>query len=338
MALNEKILFGFNIICNKLFFKQQFDNDIKNILIVKLDEIGDMVCATHVFENLNKYYPQSKITLLCKPFVKSLIEHDPYINKICTSIDELDKHYETIVELRGTWKTLFYSFTHKAKYRVSRAEIRLKNKGNQAHEYITNLEIIKPILPLDAIPSSKPLLYLNKLNEEKVNSFLIKNNITKYAVIHAGARSKLRQWSPLKFAEAITYLHNKYQMDIIFSGTEEDLNTYSIIEKNTSAKVHYFTSGFSLTDFAYLCSKAKFYLGNESGPLQIACVYQVPLIALFGPGVPNVFYPQHKQAITLHHILQCNPCSQKDCIQKDTPCIELISVDEVTNAMDSLLN
>ena len=48
----------------------------------------------------------------------------------------------------------------------------------------------------------------------------------------------------------------------------------------------------SLGTFASVISRAELFLGNESGPLQIADAMGVKSIGLFGPGVKDVFYPQ----------------------------------------------
>src|SRR5690606_19177777 len=110
-------------------------------------------------------------------------------------------------------------------------------------------------------------------NEFQVNSFLNENNIAKYAVIHAGARRVLRQWEPARFAQVCQYLKDRYKLEIVCAGTQEDEATIQEIQSKLDFKIHSFTQGFSLADFSCLCSKASFYIGNESGPLHIASAF-----------------------------------------------------------------
>ena len=98
------------------------------------------------------------------------------------------------------------------------------------------------------------------------------------------------------------------------------------MEELLNFKSFSFTNGFSLSEFSCLCSKANFYVGNESGPLHIASAFDVPLLGLYGPGVPNVFYPMGKNSKVLHHVLACNPCNQLDCVEPESPCITRIQV------------
>lgn len=335
MISSEQILYLANVIANKLLFKQNVTSEVQNILIVKIDEIGDMATCTHVFENLRNQFPKASITVLCKSFVKNLIENDINIDNILTETKAYNTKYDMVVELRGTLQTLFKSIIYKAKYRVSRAEVRLKNKGKQLHEIDTNSAIIEPFI--NELKYLTPKLYFSLNDKEKVDAFLFKNNIQKYAVIHAGARKVLRQWPPERFAQAAIFLKENYQLAIIFAGDKNDNSTYQNIENQLSFKPFYFTEGFSLSQFSYLCSKANFYIGNESGPLHIASAFNLPLVALYGPGVPNVFYPIGENSIVLHHVLSCNPCNQIDCVQPEIPCINLIQSMDVLNAIQKVL-
>src|SRR5690606_14559545 len=97
------------------------------------------------------------------------------------------------------------------------------------------------------------------------------------------------------------------------------------------------TEGFSLSVFSAFCSRASFYLGNESGPMHIASAFDVPLLGLFGPGVPYVFYPQGLKAEVLHHILPCNPCDQIHCVHPENPCISRIEVNDVLRKIDEIM-
>ena len=164
-----------------------------------------MATATHVFELLKTSYPQAKLTVLCKPFVKSLIAHDPHIDEIITDIQAYNKPYQLVVELRGTWNTLLKSFLHKAKYRVGRAEVRVANRGQQLHEIATNAAVIAP-MALSVNTALKPRLYFSEADEKNVQAFLMEHEIKKFAILHVGARRVLRQWPLERFAQIANFL------------------------------------------------------------------------------------------------------------------------------------
>jgi heptosyltransferase II len=324
---SEQCLFAANILVNKLFFKKYHHQDLNRILVVKLDEIGDMATATHVFEILKKSYPNARLTILCKPFINSMLQDDPFVDELSNDVDLDFSSFQLVVELRGTWQTLFKAVFSKVKYRLSRAEVRFRNKGNQLHEVETNYEVIKPILKQEELVL-KPILYFSERDINFVNDFLESNNINKFSIFHVGARRKLRQWPLDRFAFVADYLFQKgYQ--IVFVGTadeEKEINEVKGMMKNPSFSL---TSQKEISILSALCSKASYFIGNESGPLHVVASFDVPLIGLYGPGVPNVFYPYSPKSQVLHHVLECNPCDQIHCSKADNPCINRIQVLDV---------
>ena len=55
--------------------------EIKKILIIRLDHIGDLVCATPILENLKRRFPQAQITFLAPASARELLETNPYVDE-----------------------------------------------------------------------------------------------------------------------------------------------------------------------------------------------------------------------------------------------------------------
>lgn len=313
------------------------NSDPKSILVIKLDEIGDMVYAIPVFAQLKDRFPQSEITLLCKPFVKPLVQNNSAIDNFIHQTPN-QTTFDLIVELRGNWETLKYSLTHMPKRRLDRGEVRIKNKfnGEQKHEWITNFEIIKPLLAA----GSKPLwpeIVVDDITKLEVDRFLQQNNLTNYAVLHCGARRKLRQWSSRNFAALANLFITKYQLTPVFAGTEEDEQIIDEIIEIGQLNAVKCLKGFSLLHFAELTSRSKIFVGNESGPLHIATVMKTPVVGIYGPGVKDIFYPIGEQSRVVHHVLECNPCDQIHCVRPESPCIDLATLAEVEMMVEELM-
>jgi ADP-heptose:LPS heptosyltransferase len=310
----------------------------RSILIVKLDEIGDMATATHVFEHLKTRYPNSSITLLCKPFVKNLIANDPNVDEIIISESEWKKKYDLVVELRGNWKTLFKAIRFWPKMRGDRGSVRWRNKklGGQVHEVLTNYQIIEPLLDSDSLVP--PQIHLSQEDEDYANSFIQETGIDKFALIHAGARRELRRWDLSNYAELCTYLRENHKLSIVLVGGEEDEIINEKIQSLCTYNLHSIAGKNSLTQFAALAKKASLFVGNESGPIHIAAAMNTPLIGIYGPGVADIFYPYGDNSRVLHKILECNPCDQINCKYPDDPCINRVTLEEVKLTTSELLN
>ena len=342
----EKLLYGLNMALSAclnsilgIFSRDADRTKVRSVVCIKLDEIGDMAASVHVFQNLRDIFPNAKITVLCKPFVQSLIQNDPNIDQFLNDSSELKK-YDVWVELRGNWKTFFASILKTNKFRVDRGTVRFKQRGNQPHETITNSRIIEPILlkyasdlELKGVSKLYPSLGEITLAQERIESL----NVQKYVVIHPAARRVLRQWPAERFAFIAKHLWEKFAIHTIVVGTKDEID---ILENVKSGQdfVKIWISNDSLLTLFSVIQNAELFIGNESGPLQIADLSGIPVIGLFGPGVKNVFYPQrNSRSKVIHSFLECNPCGQIHC-SESIPCIERIQTIEVTQVIDELLS
>jgi heptosyltransferase-1 len=338
----EDFIYASSICCSTWIngFKKPLNVHVARILIVKLDEIGDMVNAVPVFQELKKKYPAASQTLWCKPFVKSLMEPMPAIDHIVLSTKELSGKYDLIIELRGTFESIGYALLHPPQYRLDRASIRLKNKLNKGvhpHEVFTNLQIIAPLL--NEIPSEPSILLSFSPSDENIaQQFLVQNQINRFAVLHCGARKKLRQWKEANFIQAANYLKKEHALDIIFAGDETDIPMVSRMQAALDFKSYSVANSFSLSAFGALCKQAQVFLGNESGPLHIAAASGCSVLGLFGPGEPKVFYPWGAKAHFLHEVLECNPCDQINCKYPDNTCMDRISVAAVQEKLNQIIS
>ena len=345
MVRFEKLLYGLNMALSAflnvllgIFLGKPKAKKVKSIVCIKLDEIGDMAASVHVFQNLRDIFPNAEITVLCKPFVQSLIQNDPNINHFINQESQL-KSYDLWIEMRGNWKTLFLSLFKTSKMRVDRGSVRFKQRGNQPHESITNTRMITPII--DKFAPNFEVCKVPKLYPSNEEALLAKQRVEdlgvgKYVVIHPAARRVLRQWPAERFAFIAKHFWEKFALNAIVVGTNDEL---AILEKvkGDSEYIKLWISNDSLLTLYSVIQNAELFIGNESGPLQIADLSGTPSIGLFGPGVQNVFYPQvNPKSKVLHSLLDCNPCDQIHCTQS-VPCIERIEVLEVVATINELL-
>ncbi|MBC8125453.1 MAG: glycosyltransferase family 9 protein [Candidatus Kapabacteria bacterium] len=310
----------------------------RTILVIKIDEIGDMALSTHVFALLKRDHPNAHITVLCKPFVKGLIIADPHIDAIITSVDEWTSRFDVVVELRGTWATLRKAFVLRPRLWLDRASIRLRNKlaYGQMHETETNFQIIEPLLrnkePLN------PHVYVDEDSRQTVANFLLDCGLESYAVVAPGARKILKQWPPDRFADIIRWVYERYGLRTVCAGGPEDAAKIEEIVTMCRGAALAAPSTFSLANFAALCSGASLFVGNDSGPLHIAASFNIPLVGIYGPGVVRVFNPIGMRSAIVHRVLECNPCDQIHCVHPDNPCIRRIDTAEVREAIIDVLS
>jgi ADP-heptose:LPS heptosyltransferase len=307
--------------------------DFKQILVIKLDEIGDMITAMHVFYILHNNYPTAEISVICKPFNFIFFKYLPYV-RCYSKIPTENRNFDLIVDLRGNNDTIEYALRNRPQYRLDRGKIRMINKfwGGQKNELDTNLEIISPLFKIKKSIDNQ--IIVSNIEQEEIISFLAKNSINQFAVLHLGARDESRRWPIERFAACINYLNNMYNISCILAGgPDDDLTNVKCLELVDSSKNFNVVGKFNLLEFYTLCTRAKLFLGNESGPLHIASAANINCIALFGPGVKDVFYPKGKNVRIHHYFLTKNHAKQT--VENST--IFKITVEEVEQSIDALL-
>ena len=82
---------------------QPMNNEhIKNILLIRLDGLGDMICTTPFFRELKRNYPKAFITLICTPALYELMKNCPYLDEVLPYNGRFKKHI-FIRNLLGTY-------------------------------------------------------------------------------------------------------------------------------------------------------------------------------------------------------------------------------------------
>ena len=338
---------------------------IKSILVVKWDEIGDMAAAVHVFGTLKSAYPEAELHVLCKPFVSTLIAGDPAIDKVFTNIADWQQRYDVVVELRGAQphevvtneriirpllgesqpiakRQLFPSEAEVAEAKGWSAWANGSDQifgGSSSGSADGNSNNSKNEVSAELSSQISNNVYSAEVNSTlPVANAVINNNTTGYAILHTGARRELRRWPLERFVALSKWLQSEKKLIPIWVGTaDEESQLSEAFAMGAAGKKWVAPEGSSLLSFYAFIASSKLYVGNESGPLQMADLAEVPLVAIYGPGVPDVFYPRSTRSRVLHEVLDCNPCDQIHCVRPSDRCIDRISLVSVQLAVSEVL-
>jgi ADP-heptose:LPS heptosyltransferase len=90
---------------------------------------------------------------------------------------------------------------------------------------------------------------------------------------------------------------------------------------------------------AAVFSRARIFLGHDSGPMHLAAAVQTPCVAVFSArGKPRVWFPYGEQHRVLYHQVPCWGCELETCIVEKKKCIVSITVDEVLTQIRPILD
>ncbi len=100
-------------------------------------------------------------------------------------------------------------------------------------------------------------------------------------MLHPFASAPDKQWRTERFCEVARYL-DLWNIKPVFLGAPQD--------DMTPFKAHQTVRG-SLSAAKALLSKAKVFIGNDSGPAHMAAAFGVPSVVLFGPSNHAIWGP-----------------------------------------------
>ena len=63
-------------------YREIISAGVENILIVRLDAVGDMILTSGFLREVRKNFPQARITLVVSPLVYPIVELCPYVNEV----------------------------------------------------------------------------------------------------------------------------------------------------------------------------------------------------------------------------------------------------------------
>src|SRR5918993_600289 len=167
-------------------------------------------------------------------------------------------------------------------------------------------------------------------------------------VMHVSAGNPFRRWPPEAFAAAIADLARRdpARRFMVTSGPSDARAARKIVERararrGTAAGAAISHGQFDVAELRALAGRAAVYIGGDSGPLHIAATTPTPIVALFGPTLPERSMPWRDPRWFAEAVdagpLPCRPCHQRHCEPGDFRCLSGISPDRVVAAAERAL-
>ena len=169
------------------------------------------------------------------------------------------------------------------------------------------------------------------------------------AVIHASASSPFRRWPRERFVElAARLLQQHPDLHVVFTSGPSEQSLQAELTagaRGTAAGADervVDVGDFDLAELRALIGRASLYIGGDTGPLHIAATTPTPIVALFGPTLPERSMPWRDPRLPAVAIdagpLPCRPCHQRHCVPGDFRCLTGVQVSQVAEAALLLLS
>ena len=179
--------------------------------------------------------------------------------------------------------------------------------------------------------TAEEILRINRVWEE--NRFAG----SKVIAVHVGAGNEFRDWGGENWAALADHLGRMSGVRVVLVGGGADREREKEILTRIEGRAASLVGRLNLAELGEVLGRACLFIGPDSGPMHIAAASGVPIVALFGPTLPAHFAPWRSRAAILEKRLDCRPCRQRECVERDFRCLRGISVDEVLAAAQRLL-
>jgi len=338
---------------------------IHKILLIKMERVGDLVLSTPAIRAIKEKFPGSCISLIINPYTKEIIEKDPGLDEVIVydakrAPRSLRAKIQFVRELRNRGfdlgidlSTRDFFFLPVWLLYLSKIKITL-GLDNLGRGFLFNIkvkpyskpkplaeEILHILSPLGIATSDiKPKLSFSDADKSYIRRLLNKERIKEsdfLTCIHPGGIYETKYWRKDGYSKVTQHLISKYGAKVIFVGSQEEKELVDEIIALTNEKPINLVGKTSLGQLMVLISGCHLFIGNNSGPLNIAVGLNIPTISFLGPSIPERWSPQGEKDVVFRKDLPCSPCNFGYCYRKDFACMRDIRPEEVIEAVDRQL-
>jgi predicted lipopolysaccharide heptosyltransferase III len=352
---------------------------ISRILLVRLRQIGDVVFTTPGVRALRARFPDAHLSYVVEGTALPIVEHNPHINEIIVAhrlrgaaglradlalIKRLRAgRFDLAIDFHGgprasvlTWlsgapRRIGYDVVGRAWMYTERVrrprELRRRHSVQNQFDLLAPLGIAPPDPATDPVEMTVDGDVVRHMRERLAGAGV--PSTARLIVVHVSSNSPFRRWPSESFAAAIAQLAAPAddRRIVVTAGPSEAGAVDRIVAAararlNGAAAERVLRCGeFSLAELRALVDGAALYIGGDSGPLHIAATSNVPIVALYGPTLPDRSHPWRRHTVPSAAVdageLPCRPCDQRVCAPGDFRCLTGIRPEAVVNAGERLL-
>jgi heptosyltransferase-1 len=306
------------------------------ILVVRLGAMGDVIHALPAAMYLKSVFPKAQIGWVIEQRWNSLLEwkfsgrpfpdvvhavdtrrwrksplNPETLDEVLSSLRELRAaKYEVAVDFQGALKSALIALFSGAPRRFGFAEAWEKPASlfytnlvyaRSMHVVRQNLELAAAVTgsadadtiagsffewsPSDANVHAWTIAEMRRLRLE-----------TGFAILNPGAGWGAKQWPIERYAEVARELGKDGVRALVNHGPGEEQLARQV-EQNSGG--HAVAATFNISQLMAITRKASLFIGGDTGPMHLAALLQVPVLAIFGPTDPARNGPHGTRNIVL---------------------------------------
>lgn len=336
---------------------------VERVLVIRLRSIGDTVLATPSLIALRRFLPNARIDILLEDWVAPLLDQFQAVDNVIRVGKGAAKRlsvarrlrqnrYDVVFNLHGGTTSTFLTRATGARHSVGNASYQYSFLYTQLlssssdfwnREHTHSAEQQMALLGFAGVPVAEDIKTRLDLLPSAVASVdarlaeALPTGSSSFALIHPAAAFATKQWATENFASVAEHLAAKGIQAVAIASKSES-GILDRLQQLSTVRVITFND-LTLPEITALASKAKLFVGNDSGIAHIAAAVDTPSVVIFGSSNRNHWRPwTDAPNEVVYEPFPCQPCAGYECKVFGEPrCILTVRPESVLAAIDRLI-
>jgi heptosyltransferase I len=342
-------------------------DDFKNILIVRLSSIGDVVFALPALEHLRAAFPKARLSWVVEDRSASILEGHPSLDELVVMprkkwkrmrqegasrlsvFREIrrfgrslrERRFDLSIDFQGNLKSGAVTFAAGAPLRLGLGRDQCKEPNwlftnrrlSLGDRVVHRLERDLLMLTLIDLPYSFrwPEPNWSAADRTIVDDFLaaLPAGHGPVVLLNPGtsAWGPHKRWPPEYYAALGDALVRARDAVVVLSWGPGEEALVDEVKKTMRETSLLAPALPNMRQVGYLTRRAALVVGSDTGPTHLAAVQRTPCVTLFGPYDPRMYYPYQHGERARFYPIGCAPCRNRGCRTRD--CMTNIGPGEV---------
>lgn len=349
---------------------------VRKVLLVRLDNLGDVLLNTPAFHAVKAALPEASLSLLTSPvgaqvgrlhpdIDRVLVYQAPWVDPWQKLPQDSQREQQMIARLKAEQfdgAIIFTSFRQSslpAAYLCYLADIplrvaasldgsgsllttRYKPPEHVVHEVERGLALVGTIGI--ATDEQDLVLQVPASATREAELYLVSHGFNQrrpLVVVHPGCSMPARTYPWEMYAEVIRLLVARLNASVVITGAEDERELVTRVRDNVPepyrARTLAMASELAFPALCALIQQADLLITNNTGPMHIAAALKTPVVALFAlTNPPEQWGPWRVAHRQLYHEVPCRLCYSRVC-PYNQECLRLVSPAMVVTAASELL-
>jgi ADP-heptose:LPS heptosyltransferase len=340
------------------------------IVIFRQGQFGDTLVAFPVIEALYRLYPETPLVYCTNYFrsnryvqgseVASLNPHLSRVETYCVEDRASKKWKELKRKLRvrkGDW-LIYLPYYQASRLQVFRDWMFFKSLNftkmlgfKEAWRWASYWQNTSDLLPkeykrlLDVLrsagipvefPDQCALCFDDDWASKKWHEWDLEDHPV--LAICPGSKMQSKRWPIDRYIEVGREWYSRTGAALVVVGGPEEAQMANKII-NSWPGYGFSSCGASLGQTAGVLTRVKAYCGNDTGSMHLAAILGIPCVAIFSSRArAEIWHPMGNKNVILFSGVACANCQLVQCHTSPPLCLELISVEQVLDAMEKVWN